>query len=355
MFKQLLNECIIDFTLNFDGPLLIKSGTIDVEGHEMNFVKTFRNGALEIFIPGSSLKGLIRSHSEKIIRTLSNGTPKCCDPFNDGKDKTRHDVSIACSTKFEWRKKGTKIKSDGSFETDDVDKEDLKSCLIYAHACPICKLFGSTSEASRIKLDDGYFIIHDEQDNQERHRQIRDGIGIDRFTGGTANTAKFDMEVFSDLKFGSRIYIRNFEIWQLGLLAYTLNDFKDGLASLGYGKSRGLGRFNIELDKIRISYLSPQIPEKPEPHSPALYGMKYLYGENTYEFSGLETEPVQVTGLQLPRAKDALGLRKYYDFKQNELALVFFKTVAPKFNDYLNNWNWNSTMQIAHFQTNGGD
>lgn len=355
MFKQLLNECIIDFTLNFDGPLLIKSGTIDVEGHEMNFVKTFRNGVLEIYIPGSSLKGLIRSHSEKIIRTLSNGTPKCCDPFNDGKDNNQRDVSLACSTKFEWRKKGTKILLNGKLEDKDEFKENLRSFAVYAHACPICKLFGSTSEASRIKLDDGYFIIHDEHDNQERHRQIRDGIGIDRFTGGTAGGAKFDMEVFSDLKFGSRIYIRNFEIWQLGLLAYTLNDFKDGLASLGYGKSRGLGRFTVQFDKIRISYLSPQILEKSEFHPPEIYGMKYLSAESTYEFSDLETGPVQVRDLQLPRLNDTLGLRKYYDFEENDQAFTLFKTVAPKFNDYLNSWNWDPKMQIANFQTNGGD
>ena len=207
VLKQLLNECTIDIIVHSQGPLLIKSGTIDVGGLDMNFVKTLRNGQNEIFIPGSSLKGLIRSYGEKIVRTLSGDSVRCCDLFNNGKDKGKHNNSISCSQKFEWRNKGTRILPNGKTKDNNDYKERLSPDKIYADSCPVCKLFGSTSQASRFLIEDGYLIYSKKQDS---HRQQRDGVGIDRYTGGTSEGAKFELEVFSFLDFKSRIYIRNF-------------------------------------------------------------------------------------------------------------------------------------------------
>ena len=166
---------------------------------------------------------------------------------------------------------------------------------------------------------------------KDKHKQQRDGVGIDRFTGGTVDGAKFELEVFSFLDFKSRIFIRNFEVWQLGLLAYTLYDFQQGLAKVGYGKSRGLGNFKAELENLTISYLVPDIEEKSTPHNPELFGLRNLFGDNGYKFAPPEKEPFIVNDIKLPRESDAVGLRRSYVFKKEHI-LSLFKTVAPEFN-----------------------
>ncbi|NLA06721.1 MAG: CRISPR-associated protein, partial [Firmicutes bacterium] len=71
MLKRLVNEASFPFTIKNLGPLLIKSGYAEVSGYDMEPVQTYRNGKLEYYIPGSSLKGVLRSHFERIARTIN--------------------------------------------------------------------------------------------------------------------------------------------------------------------------------------------------------------------------------------------------------------------------------------------
>ena len=76
MHKRFVNHCTIDLTLIPDGPILIKSGKegADPTKPDMEFVETYHAGGKSIYLPGSSLKGAIRAHAERIIRTI--GTDK---------------------------------------------------------------------------------------------------------------------------------------------------------------------------------------------------------------------------------------------------------------------------------------
>jgi CRISPR/Cas system CSM-associated protein Csm3 (group 7 of RAMP superfamily) len=76
MHKRLVNHCTIDLTLIPDGPILIKSGKegADPTKPDMEFVETYHAGGKSIYLPGSSLKGAIRAHAERIVRTV--GTDK---------------------------------------------------------------------------------------------------------------------------------------------------------------------------------------------------------------------------------------------------------------------------------------
>ena len=56
----------------------------------------------------------------------------------------------------------------------------------------------------------------------------RDLVGIDRLTGGAADRAKFDLTaVCAGAEFETKIYLRNFECWQLGAVFVLLDDMKD--------------------------------------------------------------------------------------------------------------------------------
>lgn len=228
MLKQILNEARFTFFIQATGPILIKEGETDKqkgEGQLMNFVVDAKKS---VFIPGSSIKGVWRSWCEKMARTISEGRPLACDPFN----KT-DPINQSCSDRLEDLKKANKLENTAS---------------VYASSCPICKLFGNTSLASRIKISDAYpleaFI----------NLKERDGIGIDRFTGGTSHGAKFRYQYIIGNTFKADIQIRNFELWQLGLLGYLFKDFNEELVPIGFGKTRGLGKVKGTLGDVDLIF-----------------------------------------------------------------------------------------------------
>ena len=100
MLKQLVNECVIELHIIPEGPLLIKSGIATLSGPDMAFVKVWRNGTEEVYLPGSSLKGVLRSHAERIARTLNEQA--ACDPF------AKQGSGTFCGNCFEAIKHGKK-------------------------------------------------------------------------------------------------------------------------------------------------------------------------------------------------------------------------------------------------------
>ena len=85
MHKRFVNHCTIDLTLIPCGPILIKSGKegADPTKPDMEFVETYHAGGRSIYLPGSSLKGALRAHAERIVRTIgSDQRPQPLDPPN---------------------------------------------------------------------------------------------------------------------------------------------------------------------------------------------------------------------------------------------------------------------------------
>jgi len=233
MFKQLVNECLIDLHIHVEGPVLIKSGLAQVSGPDMAWVKVLRDGEPEVYLPGSSLKGVVRSHAERIARTLK--PEAACDPFGKKDDPQR-----SCSACFDVRKENRK-------EPDNA--------TAYKEACLICKLFGCTWFAGRLATADACAVGTPPDPVQ------RDGVGIDRFTGGAAHGAKFELEVIAEGIFATTLHLRNFELWQLALVGFVLQDLGDGLIRIGTGKSRGLGKVRGEIKQVRIDFLGPKAPQ----------------------------------------------------------------------------------------------
>ncbi|MCK6622769.1 MAG: CRISPR-associated RAMP protein [Calditrichaceae bacterium] len=229
MFKRLLNECVIDLTLRPEGALLIKSGLAQMSGVDMAWVKVPRNGGWEVYLPGSSLKGTIRSHAERIARTLNESA--ACNPLGGRRDKLR-----SCGSALDVMNR-------------DKKETELTTPLVYQHSCPICRLFGNTWIMGRLATEDAYVM------GDAPALQHRDGVGIDRFTGGASRGAKFELEVITGGEFKTALHLQNFELWQLGLLGFVLQDLREGLVRMGSGKSRGLGKVVAQIDKITLHYI----------------------------------------------------------------------------------------------------
>jgi CRISPR/Cas system CSM-associated protein Csm3 (group 7 of RAMP superfamily) len=226
MHKRRVNELTLSLSITPEGPLLIKSGQeagADPTLAQMNFVRTRHpdGGARTIYLPGSSLKGVIRSHCERIIRTVfGDDSAKCCDPLS------RHE---SCGVRH-------------SNIRDTAEQ--------YKALCLACKIFGHMVNAGHLMTADAYPTT---PIDGSPALEIRNNVAIDRLSGGVA-VGPFDMEVAIQGDFRTQIRLINFEIWHVGLVALALRDLAEGRLPVGFAKSRGLGQVSATFRAAEVAY-----------------------------------------------------------------------------------------------------
>jgi CRISPR-associated RAMP protein (TIGR02581 family) len=227
MHKRFVNHCTIDLTISPCGPMLIKSGKegADPTKPDMEFVETYHQGGRSIYLPGSSLKGAIRAHAERIVRTVgSDSRPKngegiwANDPLND-----KHEYLGKSST------------------------------AIYKDSCFTDQMFGSTEIASRVRIEDAYPV-----DRTQIKTEERNGVAIDRVFGSVA-VGPFNYQVCTAGEFRTKIHLKNFTLAQLGLIGLVLRDLNDGWFGLGFAKSRGMGLVKVTLNSAVVQYPGCQL------------------------------------------------------------------------------------------------
>lgn len=223
MHKRFVNHCTIDLTISPCGPMLIKSGKegADPTKPDMEFVETYHQGGRSIYLPGSSLKGAIRAHAERIVRTVgsdrrpSNGQGIWAnDPLNDKRDY--------------------------------LEKKNAPD--IYKLSCFTDQMFGSTAIASRVRIEDAYPV-----DRTQIKVEERNGVAIDRVFGSVA-VGPFNYQVCTAGDFRTKIHLKNFTLAQLGLIGLVLRDLNDGWFGLGFAKSRGMGLVKATLNEAVVQY-----------------------------------------------------------------------------------------------------
>ncbi|BAY92687.1 MULTISPECIES: RAMP superfamily CRISPR-associated protein [unclassified Tolypothrix] len=222
MHKRFVNHCTIDLTLIPDGPMLIKSGKegADPTKPDMEFVETYHAGGRSIYLPGSSLKGAIRAHAERIVRTV-------------GEDKPN-------SKKLPWANDPL---------SDKYNYLENKSAPdIYKLSSFTDQIFGNTSIASRLRIEDAY-----PDKSQPLKIEERNGVAIDRVFGSVA-VGPFNYQVCTAGEFKTKIHLKNFTLSQLGLIGLVLRDLDDGWFGLGFAKSRGLGTVQVKLNQATVQY-----------------------------------------------------------------------------------------------------
>lgn len=315
MLKKMINHAAVDITITPIDPLLIKSGQATVSGVDMAFVKTYRFGKeVEPFIPGSSLKGVIRSYAEKICRSLRDDPVPVCLPYvTPGKEQEGEGNQASCGLRI-----GQFLKSE--------DKDAIPTSDVYRLSCPACRSFGSHYFVGRVATSDAY-LTESFKKTGKHLLETRDGVAIDRLTGGPAGGAKYDLEVLTKGEFGTGLEIRNFERWQLGLLGLVLRDMGEGLLRIGMGKSRGLGRIRATIDRFRVTYFGKP-PKK-------LIGLATGCSEEECDAYGLFPDTSE--SVPLPEYKID-GLRYVYD-----LTSTWQETLEPAVRDlalYINEVPW---------------
>lgn len=205
-------------------------------------------------LPGSSLRGVLRSQAERIARTLVTlgAWEQSADPARQQKafwshcpacnpltTKTTDEVASCNSFVKSWSKTLPRT------EREKLEREGAKDRL-----CLACRLFGSTWNGSRLRVEDAPF-----KKGARLEYKVMDFLAIDRFTGGGRDSAKFDALALWKPQFSVRLFLDNPEPWELGWLALTLRDLQDGLTTVGFGRAKGFGQCKLEDRKLTIGIL----------------------------------------------------------------------------------------------------
>ncbi len=279
MHKALWNLCRISLSLQPEGPLLIKAGgqSADPTLPDMQFVRTPHpeTGKPTIYIPGSSLKGVLRSFVEAILRSQERDSWWACDPF------LRKDSEEGEKAAKENRKKSC---AGRTTEREQKEKRRLASHEIYSQSCPACRLFGHTRLRGRLSCSD-FFPPAD----AEPRTEVRTGVAISRVSQAVAQ-GPFDMEVATGGRFEGQIVLQNYTLWQLGLTVAGLRAMREGLLKVGFGKNRGFGRVKLEIREVTIR------EPRAKARSGTIHGVGAFLSEEEKERYGLsgEREDLQV-------------------------------------------------------------
>ena len=231
-FKEL--DCSIEME-SPGSPFLIKDGGWD-DDFDAVFAKCMdENGNPRDYIPGSSIKGVIRAHAERILHTLG---ADACDIV---------DAEHGCSARVKEALE--------EFETENKkksrEKEDERVKTIQTNSCPICRLFGNTHLAGRIWFDDAFF-------ETLPVKKRLDHVAIDRFTGGAMQGKLFNEQPVIRGRTTLHFSIKNATVFDKCLLAFLLRDLIAGFPPMhfGYGKTKGYGR--LKFLKASINHQSIQ-------------------------------------------------------------------------------------------------
>lgn len=184
-------------------------------------------------LPGSSLKGKLRSTCERIAPHL--GLTACC------LDYTLSRVTCVSDVKDQEVRRSWK-------EVQGTEKEPAWA---QAHTCDVCKLFGSPAMGGRLALGDGRLVSA-----EDPIVQVRDGVVIDRDAGSARDGLKYDYEVTQpDVSYRTDLDIEDPSDVERALLGAALLEWEDGVA-LGGATTRGLGRARTKVAWIREIDLS---------------------------------------------------------------------------------------------------
>jgi CRISPR-associated protein Csm3 len=181
------------------------------------------------FVPGSSLKGALRTSVEQLVGSIS-GIISC--QLTDASE-------VRCiSTDRDWQQTYNELRSGGATEASLLAFLDGK-------VCDTCHLFGSVALASKLSVSDLPLMTESEE------TEIRHGVGIDRDTETAREGVKFDFEtVPSQRVFSLEMILESPSEKDLGLLAAGLREMELGMIPLGGNTSRGVGRSSLEIDRI---------------------------------------------------------------------------------------------------------
>lgn len=244
------------FTLQAEGPFLTNDATSSgMSGFNHAPLLAQIGDWTKPVLPGSSLRGVLRSHAERIARTLA--THRAIEEYPEQEREKRKEHFLnrcpACDPLVHRRR-----------SVDELALESCDSLLRYKtkvsenkeispeQLCLACQLFGSTRRGSRLIVEDAPYHYGDKLPEYK----MLDFLAVDRFTGGGAEHFKFDALALWKPAFKVRIFLDNPEDWELGWMTLALRDLAEGWLRVGFGAAKGFGKVTITGGALQIARLN---------------------------------------------------------------------------------------------------
>lgn len=212
-------------TLRLKSPLRLSSG----RASETTDLPLMRDRCDRIYIPGTSLRGALRSEVERTLGAVGAAAGlRSCVLF------TEPEGDDACITL-------SRAKQEKLQELEQEDREVALSFL-EAHLCDVCKLFGSPVYGSRLAVAD---CFPSDPEATEGKTALRDGVGIDRDTGAAKENIKFNFEVLeAGVDFRMEIVVENLGETDRTLIQLVFGLLRAGL-TVGGKRAGGCGRLEL--------------------------------------------------------------------------------------------------------------
>lgn len=227
LYTEFNNKHVIKGILTAVDPLHIGAASKD----SLNPIEVdnavLKDAAGNPLLPGSSVKGVVRSQFEAVLRSVG---ARVCDVHND-----RDDV---CTSKR---------------KIDEIKKSKLPALqqaeAFYEASCDVCRLFGGRQFAGKLHFKDCCYI-----GNETCRYEKRDGVGIDRETGAAKTRVKYDFEIIpKGTQFDFVLIAENLTPEQERYLRLILDmlcgkGITDGdYLAIGGKTTRGLGRICLKI------------------------------------------------------------------------------------------------------------
>lgn len=245
LYDRFENRTVITGELVAVDPIHIgASGTESLNPSDLDD-HVLKDSAGNPIIPGSSVKGVVRSRFEAVMRSIGENV---CDIFNNSPENCVSD------------RYNRKIMDDGHLS--DIEKAEI----LYDKSCTVCKLFGGKAIAGKLRFKDCTYI------GDKCAYDRRDGVGIDRDTGAAKKGVKYDFEIVpKGTRFDFVLIAENLDAQQLIYLDFIVellqgNGLTEGdYLAFGGKTTRGLGRMKLEntkIERIDAASLKAQLAQR---------------------------------------------------------------------------------------------
>ena len=236
------------------GALMVRAAVTGLAADSLPLVGTGTDRRLHLLLPGSSIKGALRSCAEQIVRTVRDA-PAPAGPRPDARFRrvlSQHDLIAELF--------GTAAHRDGPAAEIVASKQGavfVEECIAdrsldpdewreLHHASP--------SRARQALADLGLTLDRPEAPGPAgEHAELADHVAIDRFTGGAAAQRLFTVlepHGFAWSPMRLRLELRRIrdEVQEaaLGLLAVVLDSVAAGQVPFGFATTRGFGDVVVE-------------------------------------------------------------------------------------------------------------
>lgn len=246
-------------------PVMVKAGYDGIGVDMLPLTSGVDKNNLALCLPGSSIKGAMRSHAERIVRTVSDCENKKLK--TQGEDfHTQIDNLPLVEDIFGAKNKQEKTKGLGALAIDDCYAQEPMNTKQWREVEVAIDGKGQQDKSDEVsyyerelwkrlrEIDEAMGTLKEEQYKSDTQRfRINHHVAIDRWTGGASEGALYSVlvptkveweEIRLALDFG-RIE-KESQLPILMLLLLTLRDVAENRLPFGFATNRGMGEIEVK-------------------------------------------------------------------------------------------------------------